>query len=201
MACSTVNGTLSSDSEDSSDDDDDDLSQSRMTSRVTHTANSKGNTQDKNNKTQFKTSEKSSKCFNFDLDTVQMSLVQKLRQKELLKGKKKKRKGGVRFTTDPDVDPRTPSKHPPLESVSPFHSQRNSEYCSGGVEEDITVGVEIDVHSDRLESLKIERQNKSASSSSAPRSIGPRDAHPKANGNLLEILGNILSNVFLSRSK
>ena len=209
MACSTVSSTLSSDSEDSSDDDDDDdMSQSRTASRVAHTSNSKENNQGKKIKNPSKISEKTSKCFNFDLDTIQMSLVQKMRQEELLKGKKKKRKGGVRFTTDADADPGPAPEHSPLENVSPFHSERRSERCRG-VEEDIAVGVEVDVHNDSSDAHKIDQQNKNKSKSatatisSALNSSARRDAQTKSNGNgsLLEMLGNILSSVFLSRIK
>jgi hypothetical protein len=120
VASSAAVSSFSSDSEDSSSDDDDgggNLGSSDISRRgiyaQSETADDKDDSIDVR---KTATSNPTRRCFNFDINGQQKSMIQRVKDKD--KGKKKKNKGLVRFLTEGEIPP----EFAPTDNVMPLDS-------------------------------------------------------------------------------
>jgi hypothetical protein len=123
VASSAAVSAFSSDSEDSSSDEDDcdeggNPCSSDVSRRGSYTQpETADNKDDSIDMRKAATSNLTRRCFNFDLNGQQKSMIQKMKEKD--KGKKKKKnKGGVRFLTEGEFPP----EFAPTDNVMPFDS-------------------------------------------------------------------------------
>jgi hypothetical protein len=122
VASSAAVSAFSSDSEDSSSDEDDcdegvNPCSSDVSRRGSYTQPEiADNKDDSIEMRKAATSNLTRRCFNFDLNGQQKSMIQRMKEKD--KGKKKKNKGGVRFLTEGEFPP----EFAPTDNVMPFDS-------------------------------------------------------------------------------